>query len=67
MAVNVPESKLSAGDVAAQAVDAVEHEDEEVITDVATRQVKASLPTDESSLYREIQQRWDANDWPWRS
>jgi len=67
MAANVPESKLSAGDVAAQAVDAVEHGDEEVITDDATRQVKASLPTDQSSLYPAIQQRWDANDWPWKN
>ena len=67
MAANVPEDKISAGDVAAQTLDAVERGDEEVITDDATRQVKASLPTDQSSLYPEMQQRWDANDWPWKN
>ena len=67
MATNVPESKISAGDVAAQTIDAVERGHEEVLTDDATRQVKASLPTDQSSLYPELQQRWDANDWPWKS
>jgi NAD(P)-dependent dehydrogenase (short-subunit alcohol dehydrogenase family) len=65
MAADVPASKISAGDVAAQALDGVEHGDEEVITDDATRQVKASVPTDQSSLYPEVQKRWDANDWPW--
>ena len=65
MAANVPESKISTGEVAAQALDAVQRGDEEVLTDDSTRHVKASLPTDQSSLYPEIQQRWDANDWPW--
>jgi NAD(P)-dependent dehydrogenase (short-subunit alcohol dehydrogenase family) len=67
MAANVPESKISTGDVAAQTLDAVERGDEEVVTDDATRQVKASLPTDQSSLYPEMQRQWDANDWPWKS
>ncbi len=67
MAADVPESKLSSSDVAAQTVDAVERGDEEVLTDDATRQVKASLPTDQSSLYPELQQRWDAKDWPWKN
>jgi hypothetical protein len=64
MAADVPEIKISASDVAAQTVDAVECGDEEVLADDATRQVKASLPTDQSSLYPEIQQQWDANEWP---
>jgi NAD(P)-dependent dehydrogenase (short-subunit alcohol dehydrogenase family) len=67
MAADVPDSKISTGDVAAQTLDGVERGDEEVITDDATRQVKASLPTDQSSLYPELQQQWDANDWPWKS
>jgi NAD(P)-dependent dehydrogenase (short-subunit alcohol dehydrogenase family) len=67
MAADVPEAKISVGDVAAQTVDAVEHGDEEVLTDDSTRQVKASLPTDQSSLYPAMQQRWDANDWAWKS
>jgi NAD(P)-dependent dehydrogenase (short-subunit alcohol dehydrogenase family) len=67
MAATVDETKISPSDVAAQTVDAVRRGDEEVITDDATRQVKASLPTDQSSLYPDIQQRWDANDWPWRN
>jgi NAD(P)-dependent dehydrogenase (short-subunit alcohol dehydrogenase family) len=66
MASNVPEAKLSTSDVAAQTLDAVQRGHEEVITDDSTRHVKASLPTDHSSLYPEIQKRWDTNDWPWR-
>ena len=65
MANNVPESKISPGDVAAQTLDAVERGDEEVLTDDGTRAVKASLPSDHSLLYPAIQKRWDANDWPW--
>jgi NAD(P)-dependent dehydrogenase (short-subunit alcohol dehydrogenase family) len=66
MAADVPESKISAGDVAAQAIDGVQSGNEEVITDDGTRHVKASLPTDQSSLYPEMQRQWDANDWPWK-
>jgi NAD(P)-dependent dehydrogenase (short-subunit alcohol dehydrogenase family) len=66
MAANVPQAKISTGDVAAQTLDAVQSGDEEVITDDATRQVKASLPTDQSSLYPELQQQWDADNWPWK-
>ena len=67
MAANVPETKLSTSDVAAQTLEAVQRGDEEVLTDDSTREVKASLPTDHSALYPEIQQRWDANDWPWKN
>jgi NAD(P)-dependent dehydrogenase (short-subunit alcohol dehydrogenase family) len=67
MAASVPESKLSTSDVAGQTLDAVQRGDEEVITDDSTRHVKASLPTDHLSLYPEIRQRWDANDWPWKN
>ncbi|MDT5350282.1 MAG: hypothetical protein QOH91_3569 [Mycobacterium sp.] len=66
MAANVPDAKLSTSDVARQTIEAVQRGDEEVITDDSTQYVKASLPTDYSSLYPEIQKQWDANDWPWK-
>jgi NAD(P)-dependent dehydrogenase (short-subunit alcohol dehydrogenase family) len=67
MAADVPESKISTGDVARQTLDGVQRGDEEVLTDDRTRDVKASLPTDLTSLYPTIQKQWDAEDWPWRS
>jgi NAD(P)-dependent dehydrogenase (short-subunit alcohol dehydrogenase family) len=67
MAADVPDAKLSTADVAAQTLRAVQCGDEEVITDDSTRQIKASLPTDHSSLYPDVQKQWDANDWPWRT
>ena len=67
MAANVPESKISTGDVAAQTLDGVERGDAEVLTDDSTRQVKASLPSDLTSLYPDIQKQWDTNDWPWKN
>jgi NAD(P)-dependent dehydrogenase (short-subunit alcohol dehydrogenase family) len=65
MAANVAETKVSPSDVAAQTLDAVQRGDEEVLTDDSTRHVKASLPSDITSLYPDIQNRWDANDVPW--
>jgi NAD(P)-dependent dehydrogenase (short-subunit alcohol dehydrogenase family) len=67
MAATVDEAKISPGDVAAQTLDAVQRGDEEVLTDDSTRHVKASLPNDLTSLYPELQQRWDANEWPWKN
>ena len=67
MAANVPESKISTGDVARQTLDGVQRGDEEVLTDDSTRHVKASLPSDLTSLYPDIQKQWDANDWPWKN
>jgi NAD(P)-dependent dehydrogenase (short-subunit alcohol dehydrogenase family) len=67
MAASVPESKISTGDVARQTFDGVEHGDEEVLTDESTRLVKASLPNDQALLYPDVQKRWDAGDWPWKS
>jgi NAD(P)-dependent dehydrogenase (short-subunit alcohol dehydrogenase family) len=66
MAANVPESKISTGDVAHQALDAIQRGDEEVLTDDATRHVKASLPNDQTLLYPDVQKQWDAGDWPWK-
>jgi hypothetical protein len=67
MAANVPETKISTGDVAGQTLDALERGDEEVLTDDWTREVKASLPTDLTSLYPAIQKQWDAHEWPWKN
>jgi NAD(P)-dependent dehydrogenase (short-subunit alcohol dehydrogenase family) len=67
MAANVPEAKISTGDVARQTLDGVERGAEEVLTDDSTRQVKASLPNDQTSLYPDIQKRWDTNNWPWKN
>jgi NAD(P)-dependent dehydrogenase (short-subunit alcohol dehydrogenase family) len=67
MAADVSDAKISTGDVAGQTLDAVEHGDEEVLTDDGTRDVKASLPTDLTSLYPAIQKQWDAEDWPWQT
>jgi NAD(P)-dependent dehydrogenase (short-subunit alcohol dehydrogenase family) len=67
MAATVDETKISPSDVAAQTLDAVQRGDEEVLTDDSTRHVKASLPNDLASLYPELQQRWDANEWPWKN
>jgi hypothetical protein len=66
MAANVPESKISTGDVAHQALDAIQRGDEEVLTDNSTRHVNASLPDDQTVLYPDIQKRWDAGDRPWK-
>jgi len=66
MAATVEDPKISAGDVVGQTLDAVEHGDEEVLTDDFTRHVKASLPSDLASLYPAVQQQWDAQDWPWK-
>jgi NAD(P)-dependent dehydrogenase (short-subunit alcohol dehydrogenase family) len=66
MAASVPESKISTGDVVRQTLDGVECGDEEVLTDDSTRHVKASLPSDQTLLYPDVQKRWDANDWPWK-
>ncbi len=67
MAADVPESKISTGDVVRQTLDGVQRGDEEVLTDDSTRHVKASLPSDQTSLYPDVQKRWDANDWPWKT
>jgi NAD(P)-dependent dehydrogenase (short-subunit alcohol dehydrogenase family) len=67
MAANVPEAKISTGDVARQTLDGVERGDEEVVTDEWTRYVKASLPSDQTLLYPDLQKQWDANDWPWKN
>jgi NAD(P)-dependent dehydrogenase (short-subunit alcohol dehydrogenase family) len=67
MAANVPETKISTGGVADQTLDALERGDEEVLTDDKTREVKASLPTDLTSLYPAIQKQWDAHEWPWKN
>jgi NAD(P)-dependent dehydrogenase (short-subunit alcohol dehydrogenase family) len=56
MAANVPETKISPSDVAAQ-----------TLADDSTRAVKAALPNDQSLLYPAIQKQWDENDCPWKA
>ncbi|SOX54831.1 KR domain-containing protein [Mycobacterium ahvazicum] len=65
MADTVAAAKLSPGDVASQTLAAIQHGDEEVLTDDGTRRVKASLPHDLTALYPDVQKRWDAGDLPW--
>ncbi|MFL5334656.1 MAG: SDR family oxidoreductase [Geminicoccaceae bacterium] len=65
MAAGVTLAKISAGDVVGQTLDAVEHGDEEVLTDDFTREVKASLSNDPAALHSVVQQQWDAQQWPW--
>ena len=67
MAADVADEKISTGDVVTQTLDAVRRGEEEVITDDSTREVKASLPTDQSSIYPEFQKLWDAQEWPWEN
>jgi NAD(P)-dependent dehydrogenase (short-subunit alcohol dehydrogenase family) len=65
MTANVADSKISPDDVAAQSLDAVEKGRPEVLTDDRTRYVKASVPTDQESLYPDVQRSWDAGESPW--
>lgn len=67
MAATVSDTMISPRDVATQTLDAVEHGDEEVLTDAFTRQVKASLSGGNASLYSDLQKSWDAGDWPWET
>jgi NAD(P)-dependent dehydrogenase (short-subunit alcohol dehydrogenase family) len=67
MTTNVEDPKISPGEVAAQTLDAVEKGLPEVLTDDRTRHVKASVPTDQESLYPDVQRSWDAGESPWKS
>jgi NAD(P)-dependent dehydrogenase (short-subunit alcohol dehydrogenase family) len=66
MAATVQDSKISPSEVAAQTLDAVEKGQPEVLTDDWTRHVKASVATDQDSLYPDIQRSWDAGESPWK-
>jgi NAD(P)-dependent dehydrogenase (short-subunit alcohol dehydrogenase family) len=63
----VEDAKISTVDVVAQTLNAVEHGDEEVITDDWARGVKESLSGDLTSLYSDLQKQWDAKQWPWKT
>jgi NAD(P)-dependent dehydrogenase (short-subunit alcohol dehydrogenase family) len=67
MAATVEDSKISTGDVVEQTLDAVEHGDEEVITDQWARGVKESLSGDLTAMYTDLQQQWDDEQWPWET
>jgi NAD(P)-dependent dehydrogenase (short-subunit alcohol dehydrogenase family) len=65
MAATVSETMISPRDVAAQTIDAIGRGDDEVLADDFTREVKASLSGDQTLLYAELQENWDAGNWPW--
>jgi NAD(P)-dependent dehydrogenase (short-subunit alcohol dehydrogenase family) len=67
MAATVTSAKISPREVASQALDAVEQGRPEVLTDERTRRVKNLVPTDQDSLYPEVQRSWDAGESPWNS
>jgi NAD(P)-dependent dehydrogenase (short-subunit alcohol dehydrogenase family) len=67
MASTVQDAKISTSDVVAQTLNAVEHGNEEVITDDWARGVKESLSGDLTSLYSDLQKQWDAQQWPWET
>ena len=65
MTASVQEPKVSPREVAAQALDAVEKGRPEVLADDRTRRVKALIPTDQESIYPDVQRSWDAGESPW--
>lgn len=66
MTATVTDPKLSPEDVAAQTLDAIEAGAQEVLTDDKTRTVKQSIPTHLTTLYPQLQKRWETGDSPWR-
>ena len=66
MAAAVDDPKISAQQVAAQTLDAIEKGQPEVLTDEWTRHVKNSVATDQDSLYPAVQRSWDAGESPWK-
>ena len=66
MAASVVEAKISPREVATQSLEAVERGETEVLTDDWTRYVKASLPTDQSTLDPEVVEQWEAKNNPWK-
>jgi NAD(P)-dependent dehydrogenase (short-subunit alcohol dehydrogenase family) len=67
MAAAVDDPKISAHQVAAQTLDAIEKGQPEVLADAWTRHVKNSVATDQESLYPAVQRSWDADESPWKS
>ncbi|MFJ2915410.1 SDR family oxidoreductase [Streptomyces sp. NPDC087228] len=65
MAADVSEAKIAPEDVVAQALDAVENNVTEVITDEWTRHVKSTLPVDQEELYPDLRRAWAAGASPW--
>ncbi|OYN75195.1 SDR family oxidoreductase [Mycolicibacterium sphagni] len=67
MAAVIDTPKIAPEDVATQTMDAIESGTPEVLADERTRATKNSVPTDQTSIYPDIQRAWDAGDNPWRS
>ncbi len=66
MAAAVDDPKISAQQVAAQTLDAIEKGQPEVLADEWTRHVKNSVATDQDSLYPAVQRSWEAGESPWK-
>jgi len=66
MAAAVDDPKISAHEVVAQTLEAIETGRPEVLADEWTRQVKSSVATDQDSLYPAVQRSWDAGESPWK-
>ena len=67
MAAVIDGPKIAPEDVATQTMDAIESGAPEVLADERTRMTKHSVPTDQTSIYPDLQKAWDAGDNPWRS
>ncbi|MCV7216812.1 SDR family oxidoreductase [Mycobacterium crocinum] len=65
MAAVISTPKISPEEVADQTMDAIETGTPEVLADERTRATKNAVPTDQTSIYPEIQKAWDAGDNPW--
>jgi hypothetical protein len=65
MAAAIDTPKIAPEDVAAQTMDAIESGAPEVLADERTRAAKNAVPTDQTTVYPDIQKSWDAGDNPW--
>ncbi len=66
MAAVISTPKIAPEDVAAQTMDAIERGAPEVLADERTRAAKNAVPNDQTTVYPDIQKRWDAGANPWR-
>jgi NAD(P)-dependent dehydrogenase (short-subunit alcohol dehydrogenase family) len=60
MAAGIDAEKISPQSVAAQIIEAINTDSEEVLADATSEMVKAALPNDLTALYPTLQAQWDA-------
>lgn len=60
MAAEVTAPKASPAAIVSATLDALEADAEELLADERTRQTKAAVPTDLTTIYPDVQRRWDA-------